>query len=239
MFLSELKAAPYNPRTIAAQAFAGLQESLEQFGDLSGITWNKRTGNLVAGHQRVKALREKYGDLEFQNGELVTPTGTFSVRVVDWTIEKERAANIAANSPTIAGEFTAELSGLLAQVKTDLPNVFDALRLGEIAYPNFTPVEGIEFGDAPEEVSGNIDSINKIKADRKKGNESILSERDSERYIVIVCSSREEREKIIVALGLPSDERYLSAASVSIIPKRRLASSGETVAKKKHAGTTG
>jgi len=55
--LADLRAASYNPREITQEALEGLGHSLEEFGDISGIVWNKRTGHLVAGHQRVEALR--------------------------------------------------------------------------------------------------------------------------------------------------------------------------------------
>ena len=51
MPLADLKPAPYNPRTISEEALKGLGVSLEEFGDISGFTWNKQTGHLVTGHQ--------------------------------------------------------------------------------------------------------------------------------------------------------------------------------------------
>jgi hypothetical protein len=90
MNLSDLKSASYNPREISEKSFEGLKCSIEEFGDLSGIVFNKRTGNLVAGHQRVKAIQDKYGDLKISfandvNGIIVTPDSKeFFVRFVDW-----------------------------------------------------------------------------------------------------------------------------------------------------------
>ena len=55
--IDDLKPASYNPRKISKKAFEGLEVSLKKFGDISGIVWNKRTGNLVSGHQRVAKLR--------------------------------------------------------------------------------------------------------------------------------------------------------------------------------------
>jgi hypothetical protein len=109
--LSSIKPATYNPRGIKEKELAGLQYSVEEFGDLSGITVNDRTGNQISGHQRVKALIRAYGDLEIEgefspaaNGDrferVVCPNGdVFTIRHVDWDGDKERAANVAANSP--------------------------------------------------------------------------------------------------------------------------------------------
>lgn len=134
--LSELQEAEYNPRTISGQALEGLKYSLEEFGDLSGITFNVRTNRLVSGHQRVRALMEQYGDLQISEGKISTPHGeTFNVRYVDWEEIKEKAANIAANSPTIQGEFTGGLAILLDELAIEVPETVTALSLLDIELP--------------------------------------------------------------------------------------------------------
>lgn len=55
--LADLRPAPYNPRQIDNDAMDGLQHSVETFGDISGLVWNNKTGHLVCGHQRLKALQ--------------------------------------------------------------------------------------------------------------------------------------------------------------------------------------
>ncbi len=134
--LSDLKPASYNPRKISDKALKGLAYSIEEFGDISGITYNKRTGNLVSGHQRVKALMEKFGDLEIKGDAIITPAGEFKIRVVDWDIGKEKAANVAANSPTIQGEFTSDLAILLDEIKVSMPELASELRFEEIEFPD-------------------------------------------------------------------------------------------------------
>lgn len=137
MKLTDLKPAPYNPRTISDEAAAALQTSLAEFGDISGIVWNKKTGHLVAGHQRMDALRRKHGKaLALRDGAIVTPDGEcFPVRVVNWPVEKEKAANLAANSPFLAGCFDAKgLEGVLADLNAaeGLSGLLEGLRLGEL-----------------------------------------------------------------------------------------------------------
>ena len=106
--ITDLRADPSNPRRIDDAALAGLSASERRFGDLSGIVHNHRSGHLVAGHQRVRALRDA-GAAEWTpgpgphgDGGFVTDPRTgerFAVRVVDWDATTERAANIVANSP--------------------------------------------------------------------------------------------------------------------------------------------
>ena len=129
--LDKLVVDPHNPRRIESGAAAGLSASMEEFGDLSGIVFNDRTGQLVAGHQRVDDLR-KAGAAEFQRqgecGYIAHPkTGErFPIRFVDWDAVKQRKANLAANNPHIAGEFTDEALEQL-QALQDQPD-FEALR---------------------------------------------------------------------------------------------------------------
>jgi hypothetical protein len=142
MKLSDLKPARYNARKISDKAFAGLGYSIEEFGDLSGITINTRTGNLVCGHQRCKAIAAKYGDVEIIDinndhmkdcKAIITPDWIFHVRQVDWPLEKEKAANIAANNQRIAGTFIAdELDSMLAEIQEDNEPLFEALNFNTL-----------------------------------------------------------------------------------------------------------
>ena len=137
MKLGELLPADYNPRRISDRAMKGLRASLERFGELGGIVWNRRTGRLVGGHQRVKALAA----LGVTDAE---------VRVVDIDAAEEKAANLALNHPGIGGEWDeALLSAVLADVQRELPTAFEELQLGDIM-ADIKYQDG-EFGDlAPE-----------------------------------------------------------------------------------------
>lgn len=114
--IDDLKPSSYNPRRISKRAAAALARSLGDFGDVGGIVWNARTGHLVAGHQRVDQLRQLGAQLI--DGDIVTAAGDrFPVRVVDWDEAKEKAANVVANNPHIAGEFTDDLGPLLEEIQ--------------------------------------------------------------------------------------------------------------------------
>lgn len=57
-----LNAAPYNPRIELQPGmpeYEKLKKSIEEFGNVEPIIWNKRSGNVVGGHQRLKILLEK------------------------------------------------------------------------------------------------------------------------------------------------------------------------------------
>ena len=142
-FPSELKAAPYNPRTISTAAAKALARSMQEFGDISGLVCNTRTGHLVAGHQRLKQLPEEYELVRTE--ERTDSVGTvgygyveahgtrWPVRFVDWPEATEKAANVAANSPFLVGEFTNDLLPLLSEIKGSLPELHELLRFGDLA----------------------------------------------------------------------------------------------------------
>ncbi len=120
MPIEKLAPAPYNPRQISPEALAGLRASLDRFGCVEPVIWNKRTGHVVGGHQRLKALQQ-LGETETQ------------VVVVDLDEAEEKALNVALNNPAIAGEFTADIHLLLAELKDLLPEYYDDLRFDDLA----------------------------------------------------------------------------------------------------------
>jgi len=148
----QLEPDPDNPREISDEAFEGLKYSVGEFGDLSGVVYNRRLGILIAGHQRVRALREAGATtwrLAGDVGEIIHPgTGErFPVRCVDWDETKSRMANLAANSPEISGSYT-ELA--LEQLKALEQEVgFESLRLGELEAVVAAELAALEPPPAP------------------------------------------------------------------------------------------
>lgn len=139
--LSDLTADPLNPRDIKLENLEGLKYSLSEFGDLSGFVWNVRTHELVCGHQRTRGTIEEHGDLEIKDLGVgadprfyfTTPAGQrFPIRVVDWDRKKQRAANLAANNPHLAGHFTDALQPQLKELAAADAELMNALRLDEL-----------------------------------------------------------------------------------------------------------
>jgi hypothetical protein len=141
----DLKPASYNPRKMSDEAKAGLKASMESFNDISGITWNKNTGNIVAGHHRWANLVEEYGldhlkmkHIKGTDRHAIFETDSksftgFLLRVVDWDEATEKAANITANSPAIEGKFTKELQNILGELEESLDEVlYTKVNLGEL-----------------------------------------------------------------------------------------------------------
>ena len=91
--ISDLNPASYNPRKDLQpgdKEYEKLKRSIEEFGYVEPVIWNKQTGNIVGGHQRLKILKAQ----GLKEVECV---------VVDMPEEKEKALNIALNK--ITGEW--------------------------------------------------------------------------------------------------------------------------------------
>lgn len=154
--IDDLKGAPYNPRMMTPAAAKGLRAGIEDFGDLGGITWNKRSGLLVSGHQRVEQLR-KLGakfTVDAEGTALVVKTDAgdhrFPIRVVDWDESKAKAALVVANSHATQGTFTDSLGALLKEIQPDLGALkFDALKLDVLAMDFLVPAKQVEEDAIP------------------------------------------------------------------------------------------
>jgi len=108
---SQIHKAPYNPRTISEARRNKLATSLRRYGMVVPLVWNKQTGNLVGGHQRLDILDAD--NLQARGG------GDYDVEVkaVDLELVEEKKLNVILNSREIGGEFVEDqLNALLNEV---------------------------------------------------------------------------------------------------------------------------
>lgn len=101
MNISKLKPAEYNPRKDLKPGdaeYEKLKRSIEQFGYVEPVIWNKATGRVVGGHQRLKVLVD---------------SGLTEVDcvVIELSEEKEKALNVALNK--ISGEWNTDKLAML------------------------------------------------------------------------------------------------------------------------------
>lgn len=101
--INDLIPADYNPRKIAKIDYERLKRSIEEFGYIEPIIWNKTSGRVIGGHQRLKVLAE-LGQKEIE------------CVVVDFNEEQEKALNIALNK--ISGTWDKDkLFGILGELE--------------------------------------------------------------------------------------------------------------------------
>lgn len=136
--LAAVAPAGYNPRRPlkpADPAYRKLRASIQAFGLVEPLVWNRRSGRLVGGHARLAILHEL--------GHAEVP-----VAVVDLDDDREKALNVVLNNPAAQGRYDSrklaalldELDGLPAFAATG----FDPAGLRAL---KFEPADGL--GPAP------------------------------------------------------------------------------------------
>jgi len=147
--LERINPARYNPRKDLKPGDAEydkLKKSILEFDMVEPLVWNKRTGNLVGGHQRLKVLKE----LGIEHVE---------VSVVDLSEVKEKALNLALNK--ISGEWDMPmLKDLLEELDTGEFDMeitgFDLKEIEDLMTQFHVPEEGLTDDDAVPEATESI-----------------------------------------------------------------------------------
>lgn len=102
---SEIHLAEYNPRKISEEARKMLKANLKKVGVMGGIVYNKTTGNIVSGHQKVSILDEvnKYDENDLETDYMLR------VDVVELDLQTEKEQNLFMNNRKVQGEFDDDL----------------------------------------------------------------------------------------------------------------------------------
>ena len=144
--LRDLVPAHYNPRRIGDAAKDGLRTSLEKFGLADKIVWNRRSGRVVGGHQRLDIL-------------LAAGVEEAQVIAVDLDDAAEKAMNVALNNPLIGGEFTEELGPLLREIQEWDPDLFGELRLDDLELDVLDDLDDASSSDERKRGLGDPDAV--------------------------------------------------------------------------------
>ena len=203
-----IKNAPYNPRIMDPKAKKRLKKNIAKHGLVAALTWNKRTGNLVGGHQRLEQLDalEKNKDYEL------------TVCVVDVDEKEEAALNVQLNNPSMQGEwdldklanmaeeFDLDMSEDLGFTESDIDFMFE----GDDRFSQlFNTKES-------EDVRGDIE---KVKEARKKGMERVKERGEINWYTTIVFETEKDRDAFMKEISIPKYERFITEDQVRRISR--------------------
>lgn len=121
---SQIHTADYNPRSLTPDQRRRLKNVLQKHGLCQPLVWNKRTGVLCGGHQRLSILDTLTEDKEW--GVPVT--------IVDLDDKQERELNIALNNSEAGGAYDlAKLGTMFREFKLDVESTgFDPGKLKTI-----------------------------------------------------------------------------------------------------------
>ena len=164
------------------------------------ITWNKRTGNLVSGHQRLACIDAIEGGDDYK----------LDVAVVDLSEADEKAQVVFMNNQDAMGFWDTEL---LDQLLHELPDVshagFDDTTLQVLLdSPDFAPM----FQEKENEATESAELIAEMKEAKKEYRQEQAKRDDTEFYLVVVFKDRQAQTKFCVDLGFDPNSKYVDGA---------------------------
>lgn len=200
---SEIKGAEYNPRKISKDAKNRLRKMIARHGLVQPLVWNRRTGNLVAGHQRLEALDALERSQDY----------VLSVAVVDVSEKDERVLNVQLNNPSMQGDWDLDKLAALTEEANISPDEF-GFSDGDIA---------VLFGDDKfdqividnNEVSNTKQKIREIKDRRNLGKKEMEERSNYNFYFTVVCESDAQKKAILKHLGVPDWESFVDGRKIA------------------------
>lgn len=204
---SQIQNAPYNPRIMDEGAKKRLKKNIAKHGLVAALTWNKRTGNLVGGHQRLEQLDalEKNKDYDL------------TVCVVDVDEREEATLNVQLNNPSMQGEWDLDkLAGISEEFDLDLgddlgftESDIDFLFEGDERFSELFDTQ------EKENMRGDLEAV---KEARKESAERLKERNSIDWFTVIVFDNEQARKDFMKEISIPAHENYITEDQV-----RRLA----------------
>lgn len=196
---SQINLAGYNPRKISPEAKRKLKENLSKMGLMGGLVWNKRTGNLVSGHQRLSILDidKNYDTKTFENDYDVFVT------CVDLSEKDEKTQNIFFNNQSAMGFFDEDkLHEIMKEV--DFSELTGFSKKNQISMFADTKLTDEEYKKIAEQVEATSQAMKKVS-------ENATIEMDAN-YVVLVFKNAGDKATLIDNLGVELDDaRFINA----------------------------
>ena len=203
----DIKNADYNPRIMDKESKKRLKEGLKKHGLVSTLTWNRRTGNLVGGHQRLEQLDALEKNQNY----------SLDVCVIDVDEKEEAVLNVQLNNPSMQGDW--DLDKL-----AEMTEAFD-LNFGDMGFTaldidfmydgdeRFT--EMFQTPEAEEVKKG----LEEVKAARAASKERMAERNNINFYSVIVFEDEKQRAEFYRKISVPPSEEYLTVDKILRLEK--------------------
>ena len=204
---ADIKNAEYNPRIMDKESKKRLKEGLKKHGLVSTLTWNRRTGNLVGGHQRLEQLDALEKNKDY----------SLDVCVIDVDEAEEAVLNVQLNNPSMQGDWDLDK---LAQITEQFDVDFDEMGFSKLDVDfmfdgdeRFT--EMFETPEAEEVKKG----LEKVKEARQAGKERMEEKNNINFYSVIVFEDEKQRAEFYKKINVPQSEEYLTVDKILRLEK--------------------
>ena len=217
---SQINLNPINPKRHSDEKVKLQKKNLQKIGFLGGIVWNEKSGNLIDGHRRIKAM-----DLHYKYDGTSKTDYDVKVEVValDDKAEKEQLTYMAVGNTKpdidlIAGyisdiDYTnvgldiGELNEILS-INTEMPSMLDSDLLSPL--PSFDEIE------TPSGDEKTYDEKKEhMKAIKQQVRESAIErQQNEEAYITLSFSSYNAKEDFCDLLGISTDDKFVKGEDV-------------------------
>lgn len=207
---SEIKEHPQNPRIITDSAKKKLKEKISEVGLLQPLIVNKRSGYLLGGHQRLAALDALERYKQGKNNYLL------DVSMVDLDEKSEVDMLVFLNNPAAQGRWDSNILAGLAEF-TDFESMgFDKIDLdlifnGDQRFSNL-------FED-DQKTNETKQHLQDVKEARKQHTDK-TNDQSIDYYVTVVCQNQTEKEKLMMHLGIPKGEIYISPREIMSMKKQ-------------------
>lgn len=196
---ADIHNAPYNPRIMDKSAQARLKEGIRKHGLVQPIVWNRRTGNVVGGHQRLEQLDalEKSSDYDL------------TVSVIDVDEREEAEINIQLNNPSMQGDWDLDK---LADIAEEFSMSFQDMGFSNLDVDLMFDGDDrfSELFQTPEAVETE-ENIQAVRDAREFGREALAERNNINWYTMIIFHDEEERLAFHQKIGVPPYEEYITA----------------------------
>lgn len=200
---SQIAKASYNPRFISNHAKETLRENLRTHGLVEPLCWNKQTGTLVGGHQRITIMDE----------EMNYPANDYEMQVsaIDVDAKAEARLNVLLNNTRVQGEW--DIAAL-----QDLVLDFEFDPVEDLGFTDFDAE--IMFGESPvfgeTRAAGEAkDSVSDIKETRSNADKSFEETNDTQFMAVLVFPSRAKKEEFMRMISVAEFETYVDGVKAA------------------------
>ncbi|MCH8271343.1 MAG: DNA modification methylase [Planctomycetes bacterium] len=183
--ITRINPAPYNPRRDLQPGdpeYEKLAKSMDEFGCVEPLVWNRRTGHLVGGHQRLKILKAQ-GETDLQ------------VSVVDLPLDREKALNIALNK--ISGDWDEHKLAELLQEMVQTPELDVELTGFELGEAEDLIAEILDDGRSGQPETFDVDAaLDAAGPWVTQPGDLILLGRDPDRQHRLLCGDATDAESV-------------------------------------------
>lgn len=213
---SKINPAPYNPRWIPEQNRKDLKKNLSKMGLREALVWNKQTGNLVGGHQRLEQLddyhKKKHKNLDY----------SLDIIIIDVSLKEEVEINISLNNNRLMGYYDLKkMNDLLSNpefidldydaigIKDEDLNVFGITRdlenvaseEIEAAINDFEAVKEYKKDIPDEEKEARKQAVKQVKAEVKKN--------EVDTYVTLTFSTQDAKRAFMRSINEQEDSLYI------------------------------